>query len=89
MIFQFSGLLLRFVGYERTMRIPAADLGEAFDLLKERHPRLRPVLWDQRGDLLRVHRLVLNGELIRGEPDKETVLTDEDKVEFLTAVAGG
>ena len=89
MIFQFNGLLLRFVGYERTTRIAAANLGEAFDTLRERHPRLGPVLWDQDGAVLPVHRLVINGELVRGRPSRNTELGDEDRIEFLTAVAGG
>lgn len=88
MIFHFSGLLLRFVNYERTTTIPAVNLGEALDVLRERHPSLRPVLWDNGGRLLQVHRLVINGELVRN-PSKDTALAASDQVEFLTAVAGG
>lgn len=88
MIFHFSGLLLRFVDYERTVTISAANLGEALGLLRERYPRLKPILWDRSGQLTQVHRLIINGKMI-ADPSEETALAESDRVEFLTAVAGG
>lgn len=88
MTFLFTGLLLRFVDYDRTTTIEASTLSEALRQLHERYPRLRPVLWDSSGRLVRVHRLLLNGELLQN-PDHDRPLRDDDRVEVLTAVAGG
>jgi molybdopterin synthase sulfur carrier subunit len=88
MTFRFTGLLLRFVGYQRTAEITAANLADALRQLHERFPQLRPVLWDESGSLIRVHRLLLNGELV-SKPDGELPLRDTDQIEVLTAIAGG
>ena len=88
MIFRFSGLLLRFVDYDRTTSVTAATLGEALQQLHERYPELRPILWNHSGDLTKLHRLVLNGELLE-DFATDMPLAEEDRVEFLTAVAGG
>lgn len=88
MTFQFSGLLLRFVDYDRSVSVPAATLGEALRSLLERYPQLRPVLWDRTGKLSRVHRVVINGELV-ARPDENAPLSETDRVEFFTAIAGG
>ncbi len=88
MTFRFTGLLLRFVGYQRTAEITAADLADALRQLHERFPRLRPVLWDESGNLIPVHRLLLNGELV-SKPDGALPLRDTDQIEVLTAIAGG
>ncbi|MDX8053543.1 MoaD/ThiS family protein [Lentzea sp. BCCO 10_0798] len=88
MTFRFTGLLLRFVGYQRTAEITAVNLADALRQLHERFPQLRPVLWDESGNLIRVHRLLLNGELV-SKPDGELPLRDTDQIEVLTAIAGG
>lgn len=83
----FSGLLLRFTDYERTVTVEAPTLGAALDALRLRFPRLEPVLWDSNGDLRQVHRLIVNGEVVT--PEAGRPLTATDRLEFLTAVAGG
>lgn len=88
MTFRFTGLLLRFVGYQRTTEITATTLADALRQLRERFPQLRPVLWDESGSLIRVHRLLLNGELLSA-PDDDVPLRDTDQIEVLTAIAGG
>lgn len=84
---RFSGLLLRFTNYERTTTVQAATLGDAFSSLRQQYPQLGPVLWDGNGALQRVHRLILNGEIVATDLDRP--LADTDRLEFLTAVAGG
>lgn len=83
----FSGILLRLVGCERAITLPAATLGDAVAAVEARHPQLHRVLRDGDGRLRRAHRIFINGEL---EPaaDLSTPLADEDHVEFLTAIAG-
>ncbi|WP_194837603.1 MoaD/ThiS family protein [Nocardia sp. XZ_19_369] len=88
MNFRFNGMLLRFVDYDRTVDITAGTLSDALCQLRDRYPRLRPVLWDSSGNLVQVHRLVLNGSIVDGAAE-DTPLQDTDRVEILTAVAGG
>ncbi|PWK81098.1 molybdopterin converting factor small subunit [Lentzea atacamensis] len=84
---RFSGLLLRFTGYERTVTVKANTVGKALESLRQQFPQLGPVLWDGTGKLQRVHRLILNGEVISSNDRR--ALRDTDRLEFLTAVAGG
>jgi molybdopterin converting factor small subunit len=84
---RFSGLLLRFTNYERTTTVQATTLGDALSSLRLQFPQLGPVLWDGNGDLQRVHRLILNGEVV--SIDLSRPLLETDRLEFLTAVAGG
>jgi sulfur-carrier protein len=87
-ILHFSGLLLRMVGYERTVDVEAATLGAAIAAAETRYPLLKTVLRDGDGELRRTHRIFINGEL---DPlaRLSTELRDSDEVEFLTAIAGG
>ncbi|SDJ70195.1 MoaD/ThiS family protein [Streptomyces indicus] len=87
MQFHFSGLLLRFTGYERSVTVEADSLAEAMRSVRVRFPQLGPVLWDDEGRLRQVHRLIVNGEVVAADTDRP--LRDGDEVEFLTAVAGG
>ncbi|MGW0995651.1 MoaD/ThiS family protein [Streptomyces sp. NPDC002520] len=88
MTFHFSGLLLRFVDYRRTITLPSSTLGEALKLLHQDYPQLRPVLQDNTGKVRGTHRLFLNGNLV-ASPSDDMPLAEGDNVEFLTAIAGG
>lgn len=83
-----SGALLRYADYNRVVEITAATLADAITELHTRHPRLRPVLLDSDGRMSSLHRLVLNGK-VGPSPDPATPLTDDDEIEFITAIAGG
>ena len=88
MTFAFSGTLLRFADYRREVAIVAPTLGEALAALAKQMPTLQPVLFDAKGSLRAVHRLFLNGEqLLALEPSR--ALSADDRVEVLTAIAGG
>ena len=85
---RFSGALLRFTDYHRTVDIGAGTMGTALRELEERFPLLSPVLRDDDGDLRRVHQVFLNGEKL-GDLSDALVLHDSDELEFLTPLAGG
>ncbi|GAA1943775.1 hypothetical protein GCM10009837_82270 [Streptomyces durmitorensis] len=85
---RFSGLLLRFVDYERTIISHAPVLGDAIAEVEDRFPRLRPILRDGEGRMRATHRVFINGELSRGA-GLTTPLHEDDDIEFLTAIAGG
>lgn len=88
MTFHFSGPLLRFVDYQRSVSVPASTLGDALKILCDRHSQVRPVLHDNTGELRRTHRLFVNGRAVP-HPTADLPLDDADRVEFLTAIAGG
>jgi molybdopterin synthase sulfur carrier subunit len=88
MIIRFSGLLLRFVDYQRTVTLTASTLSEALTLLNQRFPQLRPILQDNTGKVRGTHRLFVNGQLV-AHPSDSMSLAEGDDVEFLTAIAGG
>jgi molybdopterin converting factor small subunit len=88
MTFRFSGMLLRYVDYRRTVPVAAATLGDALATLTSTFPAIRPVLQDNGGELRRTHRLFLNGELVPW-PTPDMPLVAQDDVEFLTMIAGG
>ena len=88
MTFAFSGVLLRFTGYQRQVTVEAATLGEALRALTQQLPALQPVLYDAEGAPRAVHRLFLNGEQL---PDLDLTrpLVATDRIDDLTAIAGG
>ena len=88
MTLHFSGLLLRFVGYERRISVSAPTLGEALGHVEQRYPELRGILRLPDGGLRSTNRIFVNGEMA---PDAslDTRLDDHDDVEFLVAIAGG
>jgi sulfur carrier protein ThiS len=88
MIFEFNGMLLRSADNLRSVSIPAATLNGALVELTSRFPQLARVLLDNSGQLRQAHRVILNGELIP-RPDSDLSLSEGDRVEFFTAIAGG
>ncbi|HEV8562399.1 MAG TPA: MoaD/ThiS family protein [Actinophytocola sp.] len=88
MNFEFTGVLLRSAGNRSSVPIPAATLGDALTELTSQLPQMGRILLDNTGQLRRAHRLFLNGELVPN-PDRTMVLSESDRIEFLTAIAGG
>jgi len=88
MIFQFNGMLLRSAGNQRSVSIPATTLGGAIAELTTSLPDMRRLLLDNSGQLRQAHRVILNGELI-AKPDGAMPLSETDRVEFFTSIAGG
>ncbi|MEV6777000.1 MoaD/ThiS family protein [Streptomyces syringium] len=88
MTFEFNGMLLRAVDDQRTVSVQAANLQEALTELTSRFPRAKAILLDNSGQLHQAHRMTLNGELIP-RPDSALPLSEGDRIEFHTAIAGG
>jgi len=88
MMLRFSGLLLRYVDYQRTISIAAPTLGDALRQVETRFPTLRQILRDGEGRIRATHRVFINGELAPAA-ELGTPLADSDNIEFLTAIAGG
>ncbi|KQR73929.1 hypothetical protein ASG35_19065 [Burkholderia sp. Leaf177] len=87
MTFNFSGSLLRFVGYRRQLAYDASTLGNALNALFADYPELRELLMDQDFAFRRTMRLAINSEVIRGDISRP--LTPNDSVEIMTAISGG
>jgi molybdopterin converting factor small subunit len=82
-----SGNLMRFTEYQKEIPIDATTVLAALEVLVERYPGLRPVVFDGQGNVRSVHRLHLNGEAIGSQLDRP--LAPDDEVGLLTALAGG
>ena len=68
---------------------PSVTLAQVIEALTAIYPRLRPYLLDALGELHSYLRILLNNE--RPDPDVTlaTALHDNDRLVFLTPVAGG
>jgi molybdopterin synthase sulfur carrier subunit len=93
MTFNFSGSLLRFVGYRRQLAYDAKTLGIALESLFADYPDLRGLLMDQDLSFRRTMRLAINSEVIRNDSsDRGYIsrpLAPDDSVEIMTAISGG
>jgi hypothetical protein len=91
----FSGALLRFVDFSKTIEISAPNLELALRELLAQRPMLGPVLLDGEGNLRRSHQMFFNGETVEkryySDPQarSELAVRPDDSVYFLTAIAGG
>jgi sulfur-carrier protein len=84
----FSGTLLRFVNFQKTVNIEAATVADALADVARRFPQSRPVLFDHDGHVRQVHQVFLNGKQLR--PDElGAPVAASDRVDLLTAIAGG
>jgi len=89
MKFRFSGTLLRFVDYRKEIAVEdAATVGSALQSLVSQYPSLRGALFDADSKVRSTHRIVLNGEVLSRE-HTDRALFEHDRLEILTAIAGG
>jgi molybdopterin converting factor small subunit len=90
MKFTFRGPLLRFVEFQREvdMEVEAPTVRASLDALVARYPGLKPVLLDANGQVRTAHRLFLNSQMITRN-DLNRPVSSQDRVDILTAVAGG
>lgn len=88
MKFTFKGPLLRFVNFQREVEIEGATLQASLEALIERYPELGAVLLDSQGQVRTAHRLFLNSHMIT-KADLQRPTAPGDRVEILTAIAGG
>jgi len=84
----FSGTLLRFVNFQKTLQLDAATVRDALSTIAGRFPQVGPVIYDAQGQVRQVHQLFLNGrQLAAAELDQP--LVHSDRLDLLTAIAGG
>jgi molybdopterin synthase sulfur carrier subunit len=88
MRFTFRGPLLRFVDFEREVTVEGATVETSLTALCTAYPQLRPVLFDAEGEVRGTHRLFLDGCVIT-KADLSRPVSGNDRVEVLTAIAGG
>lgn len=80
--------MLRFASFRGEIEVDATTIVAALHELVVRNPSLRTVLLDGNGAPRAIHRLFLNGDLLRSnELDKPVAANDE--LAILTAIAGG
>jgi molybdopterin converting factor small subunit len=95
MTFEFSGSLLRYVGYQRRLELGATNMGAALEALCGRHPDLKKILFGKDGRISRAHQIFLNGDRIAHENHQaasellQMPLQDADTVSILTLITGG
>ena len=83
-----SGVLQKHAQYQREHALPAETVQEAIAILVESFPSMNNVLLDPHGQLRKIHRLFLNGQQLA--PDQTgQCLQQQDRLEILTAIAGG
>ncbi|NEC86380.1 MoaD/ThiS family protein [Streptomyces sp. SID12501] len=88
MTFEFNGMMLRLADNQRTVPITATTLSAALTELTSKFPHMKRVLLDNTGQLRQAHRVLLNNELII-RPPGTMPLSQDDRIEFFTAIAGG
>lgn len=84
----FSGTLLRFVNFQKSMMIDAETIENALRIVSQTYPKSGPVLYDANGSVKKVHQLFLNGKQINHD-DLQKAVSTEDRLDVMTAIAGG
>lgn len=67
----------------------APTVGDALQQLVERHPGLRSVVLDRRGQLTRFVGVFVNGEDHRSLGGAAQVIGSQDRIDLLMPIAGG
>ncbi len=83
-----TGVLQKYTSYQREHCIAADTVREGIDALAKTYPGLNSVLFDQLGQLRRTHIVFLNGSQL-GTDQLERRVERDDRIEILTAIAGG
>lgn len=84
----FSGTLLRFVNYQKTVEVDAVSVNDGIKMVAEMFPQSGGVLYDADMNVKEVHQIFLNGKrLLRDQLNEEA--SPDDKVDIITAIAGG
>ncbi len=84
----FSGTLLRFVDFQKSIDLEARSVAEALAAVVDRFPRAKPVIYDGDGKVRQVHQIFVNGKQVRADELNQS-LAASDRVDLLTAIAGG
>lgn len=84
----FSGTLLRFVNFQKTLTLEANTVSEALAAVAGRFPQASAVIFDGEGKVRQVHQIFVNGKQLPANKLDQT-LASSDRVDLLTAIAGG
>lgn len=85
---RLSGVMLRFVGYQRKHFVETNTVQNGIQTFAKEYEQLKSVLFDGEGNIRSTHRLFLNGNQIDAlELNRE--VSKEDTLEIITAIAGG
>ena len=84
----FSGTLLRFVDFHKSLQLDAATVRQALAAVAGRFPQAGAVIYDAQGGVRQVHQLFLNGRQLASD-ELDHALVAGDRVDLLTAIAGG
>jgi molybdopterin converting factor small subunit len=88
MVINFSGALLRFVNFQKSVNLDASTVGEALSAVAARFPQSKAVIYDADGNVRKVHQIFVNGQQLPAA-DIGRSLSANDRMDVLTAIAGG
>jgi len=81
--------LKAYAGDGKEVEVAAGTLGEALDRLVERHPALRPHLYDERGALRNFVNAYVNEDDARALGGPRAPIRDGDTITIVPSIAGG
>ena len=81
-----SGPIKRFVRFQDEFTYQASTVREGLLKLTAEYPQLKPVLFDEAGSVRKVHRVFINSMPLA---DLDHAVIETDRVEVITAIAGG
>jgi molybdopterin converting factor small subunit len=83
-----TGNLRRYVDFDFEIALDAGTVLDGLRRLSERYPAVKRVLFDAEGRVRSVHRVALNGALLKAD-ELERAIGPGDEVVILTPITGG
>ena len=89
--FQISGYLIEFTGGQAEIKVEdqAGTVGEALQVLWNRHVGLRDRVLTERGEVRPHVNVFVDGQVTRRDQALQTSITDESEICIMPAVSGG
>jgi molybdopterin converting factor small subunit len=89
--FQISGYLTEFTGGQAEIKVEggAANVGEALQVLWNRHVGLRDRVLTERGEVRPHVNVFVDGQVTRRDQALQTAIGDESEICIMPAVSGG
>ena len=89
--FQISGYLTEFTGGQAEIRVEdrARNVGEALQVLWNRHVGLRDRVLTERGEVRPHVNLFVDGQVTRRDQALQTSIRDDSEICIMPAVSGG
>lgn len=81
--------LRRLTGGQSKVNVSAGDIADLLEQLEAHYPGLKDRICENDGQVKRFVNVFVNGEEIRTLQGLATVLTEEDEVSIIPAMAGG